>query len=155
MRKYEQVTAVALVLMAALAMNDSLKRAGWTSSGPDAGFYPFWSAAAMAAAAVAVLVTSFRVSTTGGIFESPEGARAFVRLLTPLVIAAGLISWLGFYVVSGAYMALFARWIGRYHWGYVLLLGLVVPLALYLTFERGFKVPLPKSMFYETGIAPF
>ena len=108
----------------------------------------------MGIAALVVLVRSYQASAGGPAIESREGARALLQLLAPLVISVSLLSWLGFYAVSGLYMALFARWIGRYHWAGVLVLGVGVPLALYLTFERGFKVPLPKSLLYPSGITP-
>lgn len=72
-----------------------------------------------------------------------------------MVIMVGLINWLGFYLVSAAYLALFARWLGRYQWIWVAILAISIPLALYLSFEQGFKVPLPKSLFYTQGIIPF
>ena len=155
MRLAEALTAVAIILIAALAMVDSFRRSGWTASGPDAGFYPFWSAGVMGAAALVVLVRSYRASPGGRVIASTEGARALLQLVAPLVVGVSLLSWLGFYVVSGLYMALFARWIGRYHWVGVLLLGAVVPIALYFTFERGFRVPLPKSLLYPGGVVPF
>lgn len=155
MRYYERGTALALILIAAVAMNDSLRRSGWTSSGPDAGFYPFWSAAAMAAAALVVLVSSFRMPPRGSLFGSSEGVTALAQLLAPLFVLVWALPWVGFYVASGAYMAVFARWIGRYSWVWVVVIGLAVPLALFFMFERGFKVPLPKSYFYADGIVPF
>ncbi len=68
-----------------------------------------------------------------------------LQLVVPMVVVVSLLPWLGFYIVSGLYMAFFARWLGRYPWISVLALGVVVPVALYLTFERGFKVPLPQE----------
>jgi len=155
MRLAERITAAAIMLIAAVAMADSFRRSGWTASGPDAGFYPFWSAAAMGAAGAIVLVRSPAAPAGGRVFSSREGVRAILQLLAPLLVGVVLLSWLGFYLVSGLYMGFFARWLGRYHWIGALALAVVVPIALYLTFERGFKVPLPKSLLYTEGIVPF
>lgn len=155
MRLAERVTAAAIMLIAAVAMADSFRRSGWTASGPDAGFYPFWSAAAMGAAGAIALVRSSVAPAGGRVFSSREGARAILQLLAPLAVGVALLAWLGFYLVSGLYMGYFARWLGRYHWIAVLALAVLVPLALYVTFERGFRVPLPKSMLYADGIVPF
>jgi hypothetical protein len=71
-----------------------------------------------------------------------------------MIAVAVAIPWLGFYVTSGVYMGGFARWLGSYRWHWVALIGLSVPLALYLCFEQGFRVPLPKSVLYLYGMAP-
>ncbi len=153
--RHEAVTTAALILLAAIAMYDSLKRSGWTPSGPDAGWYPFWSAAMMGIAAIFVLVFALRKPAGKPFFESREGARTFWQLVIPMTLMIGLINWLGFYVVSALYMGLFARWIGKYHWVWVIVIAVSVPLALYFGFERAFQAPLPKSLFYSQGLIPF
>ena len=52
-------------------------------------------------------------------------------------------------------MGLFARWIGRYNWLWVLLLTVGMPAAIYAAFELGFRVSLPKSFLYAAGLLPF
>lgn len=151
----EVVTAALIVVVALLALADSFKTSGWTATGPDAGFYPFWSAMLMGVAAVVVLLRALRARVKRDFFGSREGAKAFWQLAIPMVFVVLLINWFGFYLVSGAYMAFFDRWIGRYRWPAVAALGVGIPLALYLSFEQGFRVPLPKSMFYRMGITPF
>src|SRR6266508_3275453 len=146
MRTFEIGTAAGLMLVAAIAMFDSFRRSGWTASGPDAGFYPFWSAAMMGVASAIILVRSLRGPDSGPFFASSHGAAVLAKLSVPMVAAVVLIDWVGFYVVSGAYMALFARWVGRYNWVIVAGIALGLPIALYLVFERGFRVPLPKSL---------
>jgi len=148
------LTALIIVIVAIVAIADSFKTAGWTTSGPGAGFYPFWSAVMMGGAAAIVLARSLRVKARS-LFVSPEGALAFWQLAIPMVVVLVSLPWLGFYVASGAYMGFFARWIGRYRWYWVAVLAVSVPLLLFLTFERGFRVPLPKSALYLWGISPF
>lgn len=155
MRPYELATGAAIVLIAFVAMVDSFRKAGWTSVGPDSGFYPFWSAVAMALAGVAVLAQAWRAPLPGrGVFESRAGALALIKLVVPLVGAVALISPLGLYIVSGGYMALFARVGGRYSWIATLALAIGVPLALYFGFEQAFRFSLPKSALYRYGALP-
>ncbi|MBI3537388.1 MAG: tripartite tricarboxylate transporter TctB family protein [Chloroflexi bacterium] len=153
--KHESVTTAGIVLVAAIAMLDTFKKSGWTPSGPDAGWYPFWSAAMMGVAGLIVLVTSLPKKSSKPFFQSTEGAKAFWQLAVPMVGMIALINWFGFYLVSGLYMGLFARWIGRYNWKWIAVIAISVPLALYLGFERAFQAPLPKSLFYATGLLPF
>jgi hypothetical protein len=149
------IAAIVIVFVAGVAIGDTYQTAGWTTAGPGSGFYPFWSAVMMGIAACIVLMRSMRAHTSQHVFESAKGLEAFLQVSVPMVTLVVLLPWFGFYLTSGVYMALFARWIGRYRWRWVGLLGVAVPLALFLTFEMGFKVPLPKSMFYLQGITPF
>ncbi len=153
--RHEVVTTALLIVLAAIAIYDSFKRSGWTASGPDAGWYPFWSAAMMGIAAIVILVFALRKPAGKPFFESAEGARAFWQLVIPMALMVGLINWLGFYLVSALYMGFFARWIGKYHWIWIIVIAVSVPLALYLGFERAFQAPLPKSLFYSQGLIPF
>jgi hypothetical protein len=72
-----------------------------------------------------------------------------------MIVAAFAILWLGFYIVTGAYMGFFARWIGHYKWRWVVLLAVLMPAAIYASFELGFRVSLPKSFLYQAGVLPF
>ncbi len=62
--------------------------------------------------------------------------------------------WLGFYLATFTYMGFFAAYIGRYRPWAIALAAVTVPLAVYLLFEVGFKLVLPKSIFYTSGF-PF
>ena len=109
----------------------------------------------VAIAAVFILLPALRMPPAGSLFASSQGAGALAKLVVPMIVAVALIGWLGFYITSGAYMALFARWVGRYRWLSVVVIGVAVPLALYLGFERGFRVPLPKSIFYGPTLSNY
>ncbi len=155
------MTAVAFMLLAAVAMFDSragalVDRTGTEPGGIGAGFYPFWSAAlVLVCSAVIAYGALGDRRVTPAAFESRESVVTVLKLVVPMVAATVAITWLGLYLVSGLYMGLFARWIGRYHWLWVVLLAVGMPLAIYATFELGFKVTLPKSFLYALGILPF
>ena len=155
MKRNEIITAGVIVLLAIVAIVDSFKKSGWTTSGPDAGWYPFWSSIMMGIASAAVFYYAFRLNTTKPFFQSAEGTKAFAQLAIPMVIMVGLINWLGFYLVSALYMGLFARWIGHYNWIWVAVLAISIPLSLFLGFEQAFQSPMPKSLFYNLGLIPF
>lgn len=151
----ELATAATLVLVAAVAMIDTFRTSGWVEAGPASGWYPFWSAAALGGSALVALGTSLTRPAGAGVFSAAEGAGPLLRVAAPMIAVAIAIPWLGFYVTSGLYMGGFARWQGRYSWLVTALLALILPLALYLSFEQGFRVPLPKSILYQLGILPF
>jgi hypothetical protein len=71
-----------------------------------------------------------------------------LKLVVPMVLAAYAMAWIGVYIATACYMGFFARYIGRYRWAAVLAVSIGFPLVMYLAFERGFRVTLPKSVFY-------
>jgi putative tricarboxylic transport membrane protein len=170
-RPYQVATAAAIVLIAAVAMFDSraaFKPSLGTAIG-DVGsrWYPFWAATVMGGAA---LVIAFRAFTTPqaaeGVFAGREGLLGVAKLAIPMLLFAVLIRGVkvadvslvpafGFYVATAAYMGFFAAYIGRYRRLWVPVIAIAFPVVIYLMFEIGFRVSLPKSFLYETGFLPF
>ena len=161
MRPYQVATAAIFAVVAAVAMFDSragalVDRSGTQPGGIGAGFYPFWSATLVLVCAAYVGYRSWITPQPGtAAFENREAVVAALKLIVPMVVATSAIPWLGFYVVTALYMGLFARWIGRYRWIWVVLVMALMPAAIYATFELGFRVSLPKSFLYDAGLLPF
>jgi putative tricarboxylic transport membrane protein len=155
-RRFQVATAVAFVVLAAIVMFDTragamVDRSGRAPGGIGAGFYPFWAAAVLG---LGGLVTAYQYARTPlplGPFAQREGMLAVAKLVVPIIVATVGLVWFGFYIVSGLYMGYFARFIGRYAWHTVLLIALAVPTVIYIVFELGFRVRLPKSTFYVLG----
>lgn len=160
MRRYQVATAAILIVIAAVAMFDT--RSGAlpdpgrnTPGGLRGGWYPFWSAALMAVAAGVVIVRSVRGGpSSGSLFSGAGGARHMLLLVVPMTIALVSMVWLGFYLVAALYMAFFMKVLGKYRWPWVAGASLLVSVGFFLLFEKGFLVPLPKSIFYSDTI-PF
>ena len=146
------VAAVAMIDSRAGAMVDTT---GTQPGGIGAGFYPFWSAFVVFACAAVVAYKSWNGPEGAPAYEGRAGIYAVLKLVIPMILAVVAIGWLGFYIVSGLYMGLFARWIGRYSWLWVLVLTVGMPAAIYAAFELGFRVSLPKSFLYDLGVLPF
>jgi len=145
-----------MMLIAAVAMFDS--RASWLPDptgtfpgGLGPGFYPFWAAFVVFAGGAWVMYTSLtRPQPAEGVYENPRAVAALATLGIPMLIAVVLLPTLGLYIVTGAYMGFFAATIGKYKWYWLILIAVGFPLAIYLSFEVGFRVPLPKSIFSDT-----
>jgi hypothetical protein len=151
MHSAEIIVALVLLLLAAVLGWESVRLGiEWTSAGPGAGFVPFWLSVAMGVAGLGVLMQQIRrpERTSRPFFPSRSSLVFWLKLLVPMVGLVGLIRYLGIYLVSSLYLALFSAWIGRHRWVVVLGVSLLIPLAMYLSFERFFKLPLPKSLWY-------
>jgi hypothetical protein len=161
LRPYHVATAAIFAVVAAVAMFDSragalVDRSGTQPGGIGAGFYPFWSAMLVFLCACFVGYRALTTPLPGtAAFENRGALFAALKLILPMIIATAAIPWLGFYVVTALYMGLFARWIGRYRWIWVILIMVAMPAAIYATFEIGFRVSLPKSFLYDADILPF
>jgi uncharacterized membrane protein len=174
-RPYQVATAAAIVLIAAVAMFDS--RAAFSpSAGTQLGdvgarWYPFWAATIMGIAAV---VVGYRALTTPqateGVFEGARSLLAVLKIAVPMLVYALLIGGIGFrttdftyrivpqfgfYLATALYMGLFAWWLGRYRIWWVAAITLAFPIVIFLVFEIGFRVSLPKSFLYTSGLLPF
>lgn len=149
-----------MMVIAAVAMFDSRASAlpdntGIFPGGLGPGFYPFWAAFVIFASAAWVGYHALtRPQPAEGPFPERRSITSVLALAAPMGVAVFLIPWIGFYFVTAAYMGFFAAVIGRYKWYWVALITIAFPLAIYLAFESGFRVSLPKSIFYESGL-PF
>jgi len=155
LRRYEAATAAVIMLIAAVAMFDTRRGAlpdvaGGAPGGLSGGFYPFWSAAVLFTFAALVVLRSLTTPQVAtGVFKDRRSIESVLTLAVPMVAAAALIPYLGFYLMTALYMGFFAAVLGRYAWYWILAIAILFPLVIYLIFEVGFRVALPKSIFYD------
>lgn len=141
----EIAVAAGFVALAVLVMADSIRVGrGWGSDGPEAGFYPFYVALALGVAAASILVRHWRLASSER-FVGPTQLRRVLSVLVPTALYVGLLLLVGLYVSSAAFIAGFMRLQGKYAWPKALGLGIGVPIAMFLLFEKGFGLPLPKG----------
>ncbi len=145
MRAADLTTALVLMAGGLLVIWDSLRLGiGWGTDGPQSGFFPFWLAMFLLAASGVIAGQAWRRGD-----GKPFVTRAQLRpVLSTLLPAAGfvvLVQWLGLYVASAVFLGFYMRWIGRYGWIPVILLGVLFPVITFVVFEQWFLVPMPKG----------
>ncbi|HZP38329.1 MAG TPA: tripartite tricarboxylate transporter TctB family protein [Methylomirabilota bacterium] len=145
MRTADLTTALVLMAGGLLVIWDSLRLGiGWGTDGPQSGFFPFWLAMFLLAASGVIAGQAWRRGD-----GKPFVTRAQLRpVLSTLLPAAGfvvLVQWLGLYVASAVFLGFYMRWIGRYGWIPVILLGVLFPVITFVVFEQWFLVPMPKG----------
>ncbi len=117
---------------------------GWGTDGPKSGFFPFWLAVIMIGSCVGILVQAWqRVDRRP--FVRREAVAPVLKVLAPAVTFVLLMQFVGLYVASALYMAVYMRWIGRYPWPLIALVSVAFPVVTFLVFERWFLVPMPKG----------
>jgi hypothetical protein len=144
-RRIEMAVAGGFLLLAAAVVFDSVRIGhGWGSDGPEAGFYPFYVALLLAAAASSIFVREWR-NGTPRLFVGEVELRRVLSVLLPSTLYVVALLWLGLYVSSALFLTGFMRVQGKYSWSRALPLGLGVPLLMFAAFELGFGLPLPKG----------
>jgi putative tricarboxylic transport membrane protein len=120
--------------------------ARWGSDGPQAGYFPFYIGIIIILCSAVTLFKSIAIKAAD---NEPFVLRGQLKLVTlvlvPTVVYVALINWLGIYVASTIYIALFMWWLGKYSWVKYVSVSVGVSVAFFLMFEIWFKVPLPKG----------
>ena len=120
--------------------------AGWSPSGPESGYFPFYIGALIFLASTAtLLITLFTTSPVRTPFVEPARFRRVLQVLIPSFIFAFAIDYIGIYVAGGLFIACFMWWLGKYPLLKVVIVSVLVPLVLFVVFEEWFLVPLPKG----------
>lgn len=143
----EIAVALLFLLVAALVIYDSHRIGfGWAAEGPQSGYFPFYIGVIIAVAAAVNLLRALLSADPGRkAFVERAQFRAVLSVLMPAVIYVGAIYFVGIYVASALFIAIFMRWLGRFSWTKLAAVSLTVPVCLFLMFEVWFLVPLPKG----------
>lgn len=126
---------------------------GWSESGPQSGYFPFYVGLILIAASLWNLATAFvrhgRAHDEGGEIEEPfldkERLHRLGGFLGTMLIFVVVTLVMGIYVGSTLYIAWSAWRQGGYRPALALTVGMGFSVALYLVFEVVFLMPLLKG----------
>jgi len=146
-RTMDLVVAAILMVISGVVMKDSYDLgAGWSPTGPESGYFPFYiGLLILASSTVTFLVTLFTRHPDRNPFVERQPFFRILQVLIPSIIFVLAIDYIGIYVAGGLFIAFFMWWLGKYSWPKVVMVGVLVPLVLFFTFEVWFLVPLPKG----------
>jgi hypothetical protein len=140
---------VALVLLAigiAVIVESRRLGAGWTSDGPGSGYFPFYIGLILAVSGLGILHQALlgKKRKTEP-FVDPAKLKQVLSVLLPAALYVLATVFVGLYVASAVYIALFMIVLGKYSWLKSIVAALAVNTLLFLMFEVWFKVPLFKG----------
>jgi len=135
-----------LALAALLAFDNWRTGMGWESTGPKAGYFPFYLSVILAAASLFGIVRELVArAKESEAFVTREQLGRVLQVLVPTIAFCLLTQWLGLYVASflltGGFMAL----VGRIAWWKSIVTAFVFSLIMFVTFEIAFDVIMPKG----------
>jgi len=142
------LTVAVLVFMIGAAVGYESYRlgAGWSSDGPQAGYFPFYIGLLICICGAVVFAQSLlklkadrRIFVTAGQFK-----QVLVILLPSTAYVLG-VQFIGIYVPSALFIGLFMKLVGKYSWLRSTVVGLGVSVSAFVMFEIWFKIPLPKG----------
>jgi putative tricarboxylic transport membrane protein len=146
-RTMEIVTAIFFMTASAIVISDALRLGiSWNFDGPAAGYFPFYIAVVMAISSLINLFQAFSSKEAGEeTFVTVDAFGKVLQVLVPLAFYIFAIGYVGIYVASTVYIALFMWWFGKYPSYTSLVVGLGVSVFLFMMFEVWFLTPLPKG----------
>jgi putative tricarboxylic transport membrane protein len=146
-RVVDVTVSLLLVLLAATLGYDNWRTGiGWDSSGPQAGYFPFYLALVLAGASLYGVAAAFRSRK-----EAPETfvtraqLRRVMAVFVPTLLFCLATQFLGLYVASFFLIAAFMRIVGKIALWKSLLTAFVFTAAMFVTFDIAFDVIMPKG----------
>jgi putative tricarboxylic transport membrane protein len=145
-RIVEAVTCVLLLGLAVLLGWDNWRTGiGWDSTGPQAGYFPFYLSVILGAASIYGLVAVLLTAKETAAFVTRAQLRRVMAVFVPTLLFCLATQFLGMYVASFLLIAGFMRLIGKIAWWKSLLTAFIFTALMFVTFDIAFDVIMPKG----------
>jgi len=138
------VSALLLALAGLLAFDNWRTGMSWDSTGPQAGYFPFYLSMILASASLWGIVKEW-IARGEGAFVRRDQLRRVLQVLVPTIAFCVLMQWLGLYVASFLLIAGFMIAVGRIAVWKSVLTAAIFSIAMFVTFEIAFDVIMPKG----------
>jgi len=140
------VSLLLLAVAATLGFDNWRTGIAWDSTGPEAGYFPFYLSVILGGASLYGLVTAFlarkQVPET---FVTRAQLRRVLAVFVPTLLFCLAVQFLGLYVASFALIAAFMRIVGRIALWKSLLTASLFTAIMFVTFDVAFDVIMPKG----------
>src|SRR5690606_26544025 len=115
-RAMEIIVAVALAVISLFTMWSNYQLgSGWSSYGPEAGYFPMRLGIIILVASAFVLFHAIRNNDRSAFLEVAQ-AKLVAVILLPLVLYVFGIGWLGIYLSSAIFIIAFMYFLGKFVW---------------------------------------
>ena len=140
------VAAILFAIGAVVVFEARRLGAGWTSDGPGAGYFPFYIGIIILVSGLGILCQSLlgKGRDTDSFVDRVQLRRVLSVLLPAMLYVLG-VNFLGLYLASAIYIALFMVLMGHYPVLKSVVVSVAVIALFFMMFEVWFKVPLFKG----------
>jgi hypothetical protein len=149
----EAVVAAILLVIGIVVIVES-RRLGseWTSDGPGSGYFPFYIGLIIVVSSLGLLYQSLLgKKRKTEIFVDSVQLRRVLSVLVPAALYVLAIRFLGVYLASAVYIALFMIVLGKYPPVRSVVAAIAINVFFFFLFEVWFKVPLFKGALDPLG----
>ena len=138
--------AVTLVFALLMAYDNWRTGVAWESTGPAAGYFPFYVAMILAGACLFGIVKELVKRDAGReAFVTRNQFKRVLQMFVPTLLYVPATQWLGLYVASFILIAGFMMVVGKIKAWKSLLTSFIFSAAMFGTFEVAFDVIMPKG----------
>ena len=142
------VTVSLLLLALALMLGFDNWRTGiaWDSTGPQAGYFPFYLSVILAGASLYGILAAFLSRREAAeTFVTRAQLRRVMAVFFPTLLFCLATQFLGLYVASFLLISIFMRMVGKIALWKSLLTAFIFTAAMFVTFDIAFDVIMPKG----------
>ncbi len=140
------VAAILLVVGIVVIVESRRLGSGWTSDGPGSGYFPFYIGLIIVISSLGLLYQSLLSKKRNTeIFVDSVQLRRVLSVLVPAALYVLVIRFLGIYIASAIYIALFMIVLGKYSPLRSVVAAVAINVFFFFLFEVWFKVPLFKG----------
>ena len=144
------VDIVASLLLLSLALmlgfDNWRTGAGWESTGPQPGYFPFYLSIILSGGSLYGLVTALLARRAASeTFVTRAQARRVLAVFVPTLVFCLVMQFLGLYVASFFLITGFMRLVGKIALWKSLLTALLFTSIMFVTFDIAFDVIMPKG----------
>jgi putative tricarboxylic transport membrane protein len=143
-----EIVASVLLLAVALVLGFDNWRTGiaWDSTGPEAGYFPFYLSVILGGASLYGLATTWLVRREPSeTFVTRAQLRRVMAVFVPTLLFCLATQFLGLYVASFLLIAGFMRVVGKIALWKSLLTAFLFSAIMFVTFDIAFDVIMPKG----------
>ncbi|HEX9849659.1 tripartite tricarboxylate transporter TctB family protein [Candidatus Deferrimicrobium sp.] len=162
MRKANLGVAIFLFVLGAIVMYDAVRLGfRWDPGfGPGAGYLPFYlSLGVLICTAIFIVKQVIQLSKIGIVGDKPliqeGGLKPILWVLLPSTAMVILISIIGLHFAAFVFLLFYMRVVGKIGWLECALVSILMPIGLYVVFDRLFLIPLPDGMLGNYIKLPF
>ncbi|MHB8769449.1 MAG: tripartite tricarboxylate transporter TctB family protein [Syntrophales bacterium] len=150
MRKAELWVSLAFMLLGVLVIADSIRLGFmWGSAGPESGFFPFYLGVGVVVSSLVVFSGAFakyKKEGAGKPLMPPGAIKPILWVLIPSLSMVVITELVGLHIAAALFLAFYMRVVGKISWVTTVLVGIISPLSLYITFDKLFLIPLPQGL---------
>jgi putative tricarboxylic transport membrane protein len=146
-RTVEIVVALLLLALAIVLGFDNWRTGiGWDSTGPEAGYFPFYLSVVLGGASLCSLIAAWRKrGEASETFVTRAQLRRVMAVFVPTLLFCLATQFLGLYVASFLLIAGFMRIVGKIALWKSLLTAFLFTAIMFVTFDIAFDVIMPKG----------